>query len=125
MWALKLLVVLVAAYAAAVLIAFAAQTWLLFPTGLAGGQAILPRAAERIAFGTPGGERLQGVRIPSAAGSGEDRTVVLGFGGNAWNAENMASYLHELYPEAEIVAFHYRGYLRASRRDGARRARRR
>jgi fermentation-respiration switch protein FrsA (DUF1100 family) len=119
MWALKLLIVLVATYAAVALIAFAAQTWLLFPTSLAGGRTVLPPGAERIAFGTPDGERLQGVRISSAAGSGEDRTVVLGFGGNAWNAEDMAAYLHGLYPEAEVVAFHYRGYHPSTGRPSA------
>ena len=119
MWALKLLVVLVAIYAAVVLVAFAAQTWLLFPTSLAGGHAALPRGAERVALDTPDGERLQGVRIPPAAGTSEDRTVVLGFGGNAWNAEAMATYLHELYPQAEVVAFHYRGYRPSTGRPSA------
>jgi hypothetical protein len=36
--------------------------------------------------------------------------LILGFGGNAWNGEDVASYLHELYPGADIVTFHYRGY---------------
>jgi pimeloyl-ACP methyl ester carboxylesterase len=119
MWALKLLVVLVATYAAVALIVFAAQTRLLFPTSLAGGHAALPHGAERIALDTPDGERLHGVRIPSEAASGEDRTIVLGFGGNAWNAEDMATYLHDLYPEAEVVAFHYRGYRPSTGRPSA------
>ena len=38
------------------------------------------------------------------------RTLILGFGGNAWNAEDAASYLHNVYPSADIVAFYYRGY---------------
>ena len=119
MWVLKLLIILVAAYAAVALLAFAAQTWLLFPTSLAGGQAVLPPGAERIAFDTPDGERLQGVRIPPTTGAVQDRTIVLGFGGNAWNAENMATYLHELYPEAEVVTFHYRGYRPSTGRPSA------
>ncbi len=119
MWALKLLIVLVAVYAAVALIAFAAQTWLLFPTSLAGGPAALPRGAQRIAHDTPDGERLQGVSILPAAGSGEERTVVLGFGGNAWNAETIATHLQELYPEAEVVAFHYRGYRPSTGRPSA------
>src|SRR5690606_18850949 len=68
---------------------------------------------------TPDGERLQGIHIPSTAGSDQDRTIVLGFGGNAWNAENVATYLHELYPEAEVVAFHYRGYRPSTGRPSA------
>lgn len=35
---------------------------------------------------------------------------MLGFGGNAWNAQHVAEYLHETYPGANVVAFHYRGY---------------
>ena len=27
-----------------------------------------------------------------------DRTLILGFGGNAWNAQDVAEYLHELFP---------------------------
>ena len=38
------------------------------------------------------------------------KTLILGFGGNGWNAQDVAEYLHELYPNAEVVAFHYRGY---------------
>ena len=36
--------------------------------------------------------------------------TLLGFGGNAWNAEAMALYLHGLFPGREVAAFHYRGY---------------
>ena len=37
-------------------------------------------------------------------------TLILGFGGNAWNAQDVAEYLHELFPDEEVVSFHYRGY---------------
>ena len=37
--------------------------------------------------------------------------MVLGFGGNAWNGQDVAQYLHEIFPDDEVVAFHYRGYL--------------
>ena len=119
MWALKLLGVLVATYAAVVLIAYAAQTRLLFPTSSAGETTALPPSAERIACDTTGGEQLQGVRIPGAVAPGEDRTILLGFGGNAWNAEHMAGYLHQLFPAAEVVAFHYRGYRPSTGRPSA------
>ena len=36
--------------------------------------------------------------------------TLVGFGGNAWNAEAMALSLHGLFPDREVVAFHYRGY---------------
>lgn len=119
MWALKLLFSFVVIYTAVALIIFAAQTWLLFPTGLAGGQVALPRGAERIAFETPDGTRLQGVTILPAEGSSKNPAVILGFGGNAWNAETMAIHLHELYPEEEVVVFHYRGYGPSTGRPSA------
>jgi uncharacterized protein len=119
MWPLKLLVVVVAAYAAVALAAYAAQTWLLFPASMVGPPPPLPRGAERIVRDTPDGERLHGVRIPPAAGLDEGRAILLGFGGNAWNAQDMAVYLHGLYPEAEVVAFHYRGYRPSTGRPGA------
>lgn len=36
--------------------------------------------------------------------------MILGFGGNAWNGQDVAEYLHEMFPGHEVVAFHYRGY---------------
>jgi len=35
---------------------------------------------------------------------------LVGFGGNAWNADTMAIYLHGLAPDCDVVTFHYRGY---------------
>lgn len=118
MWALKLLLVLLAIYAGVVLIAYTVQTWLLFPTNAVGG-VLTMRGAERLTCRTPDGELLQGVRIGPAAAAGEPRTMLLGFGGNAWNAEHMAAYLHELFPAAAIVTFHYRGYPPSSGRPSA------
>jgi pimeloyl-ACP methyl ester carboxylesterase len=56
------------------------------------------------------GNVLHGVHIPPADDSARGKTLILGFGGNAWNGEDVASYLHDLYPDADIIAFHYRGY---------------
>jgi pimeloyl-ACP methyl ester carboxylesterase len=36
--------------------------------------------------------------------------LLLGFGGNAWNGQDVAEYLHQLFPDEDVVAFHYRGY---------------
>ena len=101
---------LAAIYAAAVAAMFLAQTWLLFPTALAGAARVrLPASAQRLEARTPDGEVLAGVRIPATAEGGERAPTLLGFGGNAWNAEAMAVYLHDLFPDREAVAFHYRG----------------
>jgi len=106
MW--KLLLVPALLYAAILILVFAFQARLLFPASAVGGAGPLPSGAERLSLDTSGGDRLHGVRIrPAAPPSG---TLILGFGGNGWNAETAATYLHELYPEADVVAFHYRGY---------------
>ena len=86
------------------------QTQLIFPTHAVAPAGPLPPRAERLSVTTPDGERLQGIYVPADAPDGS-RTLVLGFGGNAWNGQDVAEYLHELYPEHEVVAFHYRGYV--------------
>jgi pimeloyl-ACP methyl ester carboxylesterase len=116
MW--KLLLIPVLLYAAVLVLVFAYQARLLFPAGAVGGAGPLPRGGERLSLDTPDGNRLHGVRIPpSAPPSG---TLILGFGGNAWNAETAAAYLHDLYPEADVVAFHYRGYRPSTGKPAAR-----
>lgn len=86
------------------------QSHLIFPTHAVPDAGPLPPGSERLQIDGADGKRLHGVHIrPSGAGEGEG-TLILGFGGNAWNGEDVASYLHELYPGADIVTFHYRGY---------------
>jgi hypothetical protein len=67
----------------------------------------------------PDGERLRGVHVPPARARAGERLVILGFGGNAWNANSVAAYLHGLFPEADIVAYHYRGYPPSTGRPSA------
>jgi pimeloyl-ACP methyl ester carboxylesterase len=130
---LKLLLIPLFLYCALLLLVFALQTRMLFPVRAVGAAAPLPAGAERLELDTPAGHRLHGVRIPaeerdspsfsaegdSAGRGGTAPLLVLGFGGNAWNAEHAAAYLHDLYPEAEIVAFHYRGYAPSAGEPGA------
>jgi pimeloyl-ACP methyl ester carboxylesterase len=106
MW--KLLLVPVVLYAVLLGVVFAFQGRLLFPAGSVGGAGPLPSGAERFSLAAADGNRLHGVHIrPSARASG---TLILGFGGNGWNGETVATYLHATFPEADIVVFHYRGY---------------
>src|SRR4051794_39606109 len=88
---------------------FEFQTRLIFPTHAVPDAGPLPAGSEELTLTTPDGSRLVGVHIPSDEPPGE-RTLVLGFGGNAWNGQDVAEYLHELFPETDVVAFHYRGY---------------
>jgi len=116
MW--KLLLIPVILYVALLALVFAFQARLLFPDGAVGGAGPLPPGAERLSLDTDDGSRLHGIHIPpSTTPSG---TLALGFGGNAWNAETAAVYLHGLFPEADILAFHYRGYRPSTGRPGAR-----
>jgi len=107
MWKLLLIPVLV--YAALLVLIFAFQSRLLFPAGAVRGAGPLPPGAERLSFDSEDGHRLHGVHIKPSAPR-PSGTLILGFGGNAWNAEAAAAYLHGIFPEADVVAFHYRGY---------------
>ena len=111
MWLFKLILILAVAYIAVVAVMYASQTRMLFPTGMATAVgAPLPASAVRLEVETADGERLHGVHVSPARDQTGERLVILGFGGNAWNAANVAAYLHGLFPDADVVAFHYRGY---------------
>jgi hypothetical protein len=88
---------------------FEFQTNLIFPVHAVPAAGPWPRGAERLTLKTADGETLVGIHIPADRQS-NDRTLILGFGGNAWNGQDVAEYLHELFPDHEVVAFHYRGY---------------
>lgn len=106
MW--KLLLVPPLLYLALLGTVFAFQGRLLFPAGSVGGSGPLPEEAERLTLETGDGDRLYGVHLPPAVPA--SGTLILGFGGNGWNGEVAAAYLHGLFPEADVVVFHYRGY---------------
>ena len=86
------------------------QDEIIFPTHAVAVAGPLPVGAERLQLETPDGETLHGIHFSPAESESGQKTLILGFGGNAWNAQDVASYLHEVYPQADIVAFHYRGY---------------
>ena len=111
MWIVYLALAAALLFAGMVTLVAMAQTRLLFPAGMAAAnRPDLPPSAERLALATPDGVPLAGVRLGPKAGSSGTGPLLLGFGGNAWNADAMALYLHGLFPDREVVAFHYRGY---------------
>ena len=116
MW--TLLFIPFSAYAAIVLLLFVFQSRLLFPAGLALGQGPAAEGTMSLALSTGDGETLHGLHVPPRRGEGGP--VILGFGGNAWNAADAAATLHMLYPRHDVVIFHYRGYAPSSGRAGAR-----
>jgi len=86
------------------------QADLLFPTHAVPPAGPLPSGAERLEMKTAEGETLHGVHMtPTGQGAGSE-ALIIGFGGNAWNGQDVATELSRLFPAADIVAFHYRGY---------------
>lgn len=112
-----LLVALYAAVAGAVAIL---QGKLLFPDWMAGQGASLPGTAQRLVVGVGADVHLVGVHIPPDGPLPEGASLVLGFGGNAWNADDLAHHLHAIFPDRDVVAFHYRGYAPSTGRPSAR-----
>jgi uncharacterized protein len=120
MWFVKLIAGLAGIYAIILVLVYFAQTWLIFPTGLASrGAPPLPAGAERIEIETADGEQLAGTLVPPRDPSGRDDVLILGFGGNAWNADALVGYLNDLFPDRPVAAFHYRGYAPSSGRPSA------
>jgi uncharacterized protein len=108
MWFFSLIVGIALLYAGLVVIAALFQAKMLFPVQMAtANRPLVPPSAERLEATTPDGNRLIGVRLGTPSNR---RPFLLGFGGNAWNADSMALYLHGLFPDHEVIAFHYRGY---------------
>ena len=109
MWALKLLLVPILVYLAILAAIYLAQTSIIFPAKAVGGAGPLPPGAARLELATRDGHRLHGVHIVPRSPP-RARPVILGFPGNAWNAEDSAIFLADLYPDADVIVFHYRGY---------------
>jgi pimeloyl-ACP methyl ester carboxylesterase len=111
MWVIDLALSLAVLYAIIIAGMYFAQTWLLFPTLLARAtRGELPESTQRLKFTTPDGKSLIGARIPAVGAKTNDAPSLLGFGGNAWNAETMVLMLHRLFPDRSVIGFHYRGY---------------
>jgi dienelactone hydrolase len=115
---LTLLLIPIGLYFAILLALFLFQDRLLFPASQVGGSGPIPAAAQPLRLGTPDGETLHGLHIPPRAAAANG-PVILGFGGNAWNGAAVAAYLHDQFPNADIVAFHYRGYAPSTGTPGA------
>jgi pimeloyl-ACP methyl ester carboxylesterase len=79
----------------------------------------LPASTQRLEVKTSDGETLVGLLIPPLVGRADDSPTLVGFGGNAWNAGTMAFILHSLFPDRDVVVFHYRGYAPSSGRPSA------
>jgi pimeloyl-ACP methyl ester carboxylesterase len=84
-------------------------TDMLFPVHAVPAPGPLPARSRPLMVPAADGVTLHGVHISPVREAGKP-VLILGFGGNAWNGSDVAAYLHRLYPDAQVVAFHYRGY---------------
>ena len=114
---LKLIGFLLGAYALFVLLVALLQTPLLFPRWAMGAPPPLPAGAERLELERPGGVVLHG-QIVRAEG-GEGRPLLLGFGGNAWDAVSLLRYMRDVLPGHNVASFHFRGYSPSTGRPSA------
>jgi hypothetical protein len=119
MWPLKLLAFLLLAYLLVLAAIFFAQTALLFPARMAGPPGPLPPGAQRLELDAATGERLHGLHIAPARPAPPGAAAILGFAGNAWNGADAAAYLHDLFPDRDVIVFHYRGYAPSAGRPSA------
>lgn len=121
MWLLKIaLIVSAILVAGGLYFLYVMQTRMLFPADLVNGsQPPLPASAVSLEIDGPDGNRLHGIHIPSTGEQAGEQPTILGFGGNAWNAGSLAQYLHDLFPNVDVVAFYYRGYHPSTGRPSA------
>jgi len=84
-----------------------ASHWI-FPVHAVARPGPMPRGAQRVEIEAKSGDRLVGIHLPPD--SKPDKSLVLGFGGNAWNAQDAAEFLHQAFPESDVITFFYRGY---------------
>ncbi len=117
---LKIAAALGVLYVALVLLIAVAQDRLLFPRwAIARGPVALPASAERISIEIPDIGPLVGILLPAERAPPPGTARLLGFGGNAWDADALALFLRSLFPDRDIVTFHYRGYGPSAGRPSA------
>lgn len=96
------------AYGGVVGVLYAAQAWLVFPGRALPSRPIDgPMAPERIELEADDGVRLHGQLFRAVRGSGD---LLIGFGGNAQDAELLGHDLADDFPDVDVAVFHYRGY---------------
>lgn len=117
---LKILAGAMGLYCVVLLVMTLVQDRLLFPRwAMRGGTVPLPAAAERLSIESADGKELAGVFLPAEGEPPAEAALLLGFGGNAWDADLLALYLKSVFPARDVVTFHYRGYGRSAGRPGA------
>jgi hypothetical protein len=105
---INLLAILGLGYAGVVVLLYLLQTSLIFPgTHLPSQRLDSPRQPERLELPASDGATLHGMWF---AGARSDADVLIGFGGNAQDAEGLGQDLASDFPDLNVVVFHYRGF---------------
>jgi uncharacterized protein len=68
----------------------------------------LPEGNERLELRTADGEAIAGNLV--RARRQPSRGLVIGFSGNAWNADDCTTFIAHRMADVDIAVFHYRGY---------------
>lgn len=106
---MKILLFLALAYGALVLFMYGAQTSLVFPgTRLPNRPLDYPLAPERVDLEPASDVVLHGMVF--APEGGLSKGLLIGFGGNAQDADELGQDLAARFPNLHVAAFHYRGY---------------
>jgi len=71
------------------------------------GSYPLPEGNERLKLRTADGETIVGNLVRAR---GRSRGLVIGFSGNAWNADDCTTFIAHRMSDVDIAVFHYRGY---------------
>lgn len=117
---LKILAGIGLLYLAVVLLVALMQERLLFPQWAMRGRTVpLPAAADQLMIEVEDVGNLVGVFLPADRKPPDEAALLLGFGGNAWDADLLAIYLRSIFPERDVVTFHYRGYGPSAGRPSA------
>lgn len=117
---LKIIAGLAVLYLVCVSLIALMQDQLLFPRwAMRGGAVPLPASAERLSIEIVDVGPLVGVFHPAESEPPDEAALLLGFGGNAWDADLLAIYLHSIFPNRNVVTFHYRGYGPSAGRPSA------
>ena len=111
----KIVAVLAGAYALVIAILALPQTALLFPRWAVGPVPDLPAGAVPLRLDRPDGVTLHGHLLPGS----RDRSPIIAFGGNAWNAGDVAMLLNRILPGPAVAVYHYRGYAPSDGRSSA------
>jgi pimeloyl-ACP methyl ester carboxylesterase len=115
-WLVKFALSVAGLYVFVALLFTVMQGVIVFPRSLVGPSPSLPQETRQLSLTRPDGSVLQGSLIP-----GQDATkpLILAFGGNAWNADAVALFVHSIAPEYPVAAFHFRGYAPSTGRPSA------